>query len=326
MNKIKRKIVVVVGPTGSGKTSLAVKLAKGFNGEIVSADSRQVFRGLDLGTGKDLDDLKDVKYHLIDIRDPGEEFTLFDWLKEARKIINAIFERDKTPIVVGGTGLYVQALIQGFVLRQTQKSKLKNQNDISNVKDLTREELNKKTLEELQNMVNDLGVDTTNIDLENSRRLIRVIEKHQNQEAPTKKKPDFDAILIAPEWSREELFHRIDKRLDQRFDQEMLEETKALINDGVDPEWLITLGLDYKVMTKYLLSKKIPRQARDDSAKKLKSYDLQAGIAFKAMKEDLKIKEHQYAKRQLTWWKRFDLNWVNDYEDAKRLVGEFLNK
>ena len=113
-----RKIIAIVGPTASGKTGWGVEIAKKFDGEIISADSRQVYRGLNIGTNKDLSDYGDIKYHLIDIKNPGEEFTLFDWLKLAREAIEDIFSRGKTPIIVGGTGLYVQALVEGFELEK----------------------------------------------------------------------------------------------------------------------------------------------------------------------------------------------------------------
>ncbi len=303
MNKKQRKIVAVVGPTGSGKTGLAVLLAKEFDGEIVSADSRQVFRGLDLGTGKDLDDLKGVKYHMIDICDPEEEFTLFDWLDGARNTINEIFDRGKIPIVVGGTGLYVQALVEGFQIGKDTRDNNQTNSKSQNSK-FDRKDLNLLTLKDLQKIVQNLNIDVTNIDQKNPRRLIRAIEKFQNQENPTKIKPDFESILIAPKHTREKLYDRIDKRLDQRFEEGMLQETEDLIKNGVDSKWLITLGLDYKIMTKHLIEKS----------------------NFEDMVKDLKVKEHQYAKRQLTWWKRFDVKWIDDYKEVTRLVSKFLVK
>jgi len=301
MRNKKRKIVAVVGPTGSGKTGLAVLLAKEFDGEIVSADSRQVFRGLDLGTGKDLDDLKGVKYHMIDICDPEEEFTLFDWLDGARNTINEIFDRGKIPIVVGGTGLYVQALVEGFELDKDTRNKDTNKLKIQKY---CREDLNKKSLDELQNIAKKLQVANFKLDKNNPHRLIRAIEKFQNQENPTKIKPDFESILIAPKHTREKLYDRIDKRLDQRFEEGMLQETEDLIKNGVDSKWLVSLGLDYKIITKHLIEKS----------------------NFEDMVKDLKVKEHQYAKRQLTWWKRFDVKWIRDYKEATRLVSDFLVK
>ncbi len=123
-----KKIICVVGPTASGKTGLAVYLAKKFNGEIISADSRQVYRGLDIGTGKDLAEYDDIKYHLIDICKPEEDFNLFAWLELAQKTVKEILDRGKLPIIAGGTGLYVQAFIEGFILTQNVKRKTKNHN------------------------------------------------------------------------------------------------------------------------------------------------------------------------------------------------------
>jgi tRNA dimethylallyltransferase len=161
MKKNKRKLIAIVGPTASGKTGLAVFLASaigepasGWKGvEIVSADSRQVYRGLDIGTGKDLKEYGDIKYHLIDICEPEEKFTMFDWLERARVVIEDIFERGKLPIIVGGTGLYVQALAEGFSLQKIQNPKSKCQiNSKIQIPKYKREELDKMALAELQNI------------------------------------------------------------------------------------------------------------------------------------------------------------------------------
>ena len=204
--KKERKIICIIGPTASGKTGWGVSVARKFNGEIISADSRQVYRGLDIGTGKDLEDYSDVKYHLIDICEPGVYFTVFDWLERAREVIEDIFTRGKTPIIVGGTGLYVQALIEGFELKfESQKSKVKR---------YRREELESKSLEELQKIIFKLKIVNSKLDMNNPHRIIRAIEKVQSGEIANKKKPDFQALQIAIDLPRDVLYDRIDQRVE----------------------------------------------------------------------------------------------------------------
>jgi len=299
-NLMKRKLIVIVGPTASGKTSLGVFLAKKFNGEIVSADSRQVYRGLDLGTGKDLKDYDGIKYHLIDICNPEDKFTLFDWLKLAREAINDIYKRGKLPIIVGGTGLYIQALVEGFEIKNTAKA--------TNAKKYSRKCLNSKSIGELQNILADLAKEKLEkIDKNNPRRLIRAIEIAQEGDEPTKKKPNFEALQIGINLKREELYKKIDKRVDERFRQGMLEEVQGLVGSGINKKWLLSLGLEYKIIGNYVLS--------EDKDKN----------SFEKMKQELKYKIHQYARRQLIWFRRFpEIKWVQSKEEAEKLAREFL--
>jgi len=299
-NLMKRKLIVIVGPTASGKTSLGVFLAKKFNGEIVSADSRQVYRGLDLGTGKDLKDYDGIKYHLIDICNPEDKFTLFDWLKLAREAINDIYKRGKLPIIVGGTGLYVQALVEGFEIKNTAKA--------TNAKKYSRKCLNSKSIGELQNILADLAKEKLEkIDKNNPRRLIRAIEIAQEGDEPTKKKPNFEALQIGINLKREELYKKIDKRVDERFRQGMLEEVQGLVSGGINKKWLLSLGLEYKIIGNYVLS--------EDKDKN----------SFEKIKQELKYKIHQYARRQLIWFRRFpEIKWVQSKEEAEKLAREFL--
>lgn len=295
--KIKKRIVCVVGPTASGKTRLAVELAKKFDGEIISADSRQVYKKLDIGTGKDLNEYEDIKYHMIDIAEPEENITLFDWLEGARAKIDEIIEQGKLPIITGGTGLYVQALIEGFSQEKTKTS-------IDNKKTYSREELDNKTLSELKEIFLKNKIEDSNIDINNPRRLIRAIEKAQKGIISLKNKPDFEALQIGITLPRPVLYSKIDKRVDQRFGEGMLEEVRGLIQSGVDPKWLDRLGLEYRVISKYLTS-----NSKD----------------FAKMSQDLKWKIHAYARRQTTWFKRFEeIVWVKDSDEAKSVVKNFL--
>lgn len=307
-----KKLIAVVGPTASGKTSLGVFLAKKFGGEIISADSRQVYKRLDIGTGKDLCEYNGVKYHLIDICEPEEKFTLFDYLKRARKIIDDIFSRGKLPVIVGGTGLYLQALIEGFSLQKFQNpnSKIQIKSKIQNPK-YQRKELDKMPLFELQKIVSDYlpnkankASKAHNLDMNNPHRLIRAIEKAQEGVVPSKQKPDFEVLQIGINLLREELYQKIDQRVEEWFKDGIMEEIEGLINAGVDPKWLISLGLEYRIIGNYIINK---------------SND------FEGMKQELKYKIHQFAKRQLTWFRRFpEIKWIKNKKEAEILLKKYL--
>lgn len=297
---MKRRIIATVGPTASGKTSWGVSIAKKWGGEIISADSRQVYRGLNIGTSKDLKEYGDVKYHLIDIKNPGEEFTLFDWLKLARESIEDVSSRGKIPIVVGGTGLYVQSLIEGF---EVQKSKVKSQNCKSKVKIYSRQELESKTLKQLEKIFMKLKIDG-DVDLDNSYRIIRAIEKHQNGEIVTKRKPDFEVLQIGIDRPREELYSRIDQGVDEWFLEGFIEEIQSLLDTGVDPKWLEKIGLEYRILTEYIVKHQTD---------------------FENMKQKMKFAIHAYARRQLTWFRRFpEIIWCKDFQSAEEKIKKFL--
>ena len=328
----KNKIICVVGPTASGKTGLGVRIAKklsakgrlasGWNGaEIVSADSRQVYKGLDIGTGKDLDEYRGIKYHLIDICEPGEEFNLFDWLKLANVSIKDIHSRRKIPIIVGGTGLYIQALTQGFVL-ENDKNRISNAKQKSNdkyQKKYSRKQLEAKSLGELQKIYYSLPSTNYQLDKDNPHRLIRAIEKNHSGEKASKSKPKYDFLQIGIKWPKEELNKRIDDRAEDWFKNGLLKEILHLLKDGVEPEWLNKIGLDYKIVTNYLLEGQ-----KVKSREEIFEY---RGPGFQEMLAELKIKIHQYAKRQMTWFKRFpEINWVEgkEHKKAEKLINTFL--
>ena len=301
--KKQRKIIAIVGPTASGKTGWGVSVARKHNGEVISADSRQVYKKLDIGTGKDLEEYGEVPHHLIDICKPGDKFTMFDWLGNARKAVEDIFSRGKIPIIVGGTGLYVQSLVEGFEL--TQKSKVKSQNYNSKLKTYSRQELEKKSLKQLQKIFYKLPTTNYQLDKNNPYRLIRAIERAQGGETVSKNKPDFEALQIAVDLPREELYHRIDQRVDQRFEQGMLEEVKYLIASGVDKDWLLGLGLEYRIIGGFVLGK--------------------SNQSFSDMKQQLKYAIHAFARRQLTWFRRFpEIIWCKDLKSAEKEIGKFL--
>lgn len=340
-----KKLIAIVGPTASGKTGIGVKLAKKFDGEIISADSRQIYRRLDIGSGKDLKQYDNVVYHLIDVADPGERFTLFDWLYQARTLIEDIFSRGKLPIVVGGTGLYVSALVEGYRLKTPSSKSKVQKNSKFQIPNYSRRELEEMGLSQLQIVFAKLKIANCKIDEGNPRRLIRAIERAQGEEEMEKIKPGFESLVIGIDWPREELYQRIDQVADKRFAAGMLEETRELLlchprdpkggrqaetlgihksldsrlreNDkGVNKqmtEWLVSLGLDYRIMTQYLLENGIDAPA--------------SGQEFEKMVERFKYAEHAYARRQLIWWrKRKNIIWQSSFKQIEECVEQYLNR
>lgn len=354
MKEKKRKIVCIVGATASGKTALGVEIAKRFNGEIVSADSRQVFCRLDIGTGKEgkfaqgtdnlefkinnlkininsklkIENLKrqrrfieGVPQWLIDICLPEQDFSMFDWLELAKVVLDDIWSRGRTPIVVGGTGLYVQALVQGFTITNNVKPKTQNQ--------YSREELNSYDLEKLQSIANDLVASSyqlESVDINNPRRLIRLIEREQEGEQPTKVIPDFEYLLIGKDLPREELYQKIDKRVDEWFKEGFYEEVEGLLESGVSLEWLDKIGLEYRILANYITNKELNIKDKDhkyccNGSKEKQSHNMKE---FEEMKQEMKWKIHQYARRQLIWWRRFDVEWVKGKDEAYNLCAKLL--
>ena len=299
----KPKIIAVVGPTSSGKTSLAVKLAKTFDGEIVSADSRQVYKGMDIGTGKDLDEYvfakaqngknaEEIPYHLIDVCEPTEQFSLAEFQKQAYQAIDDIIDRGKLPILAGGTGLYAQAIIDGY--------------DLTDVKpdEKLRKKLEKKSLEKLQKMIKKQNIGLNNSDFNNKRRLIRIIEKNKNLKLKTKNSPKYDCLTLGLSFPKKELDKRIDNRLKYRIEKQgMIEEVKRLIRQGVSYERLDDFGLEYKYVAKHLKGE----------------------LTLDEMTKKLAIASHQFAKRQMTWFKRDKkINWIKNFNEAQKLTKSFL--
>ncbi len=289
------KIVCIVGPTACGKTKLGVTLANKFNGEIISADSRQVYIGMDIGTGKDLCEYGKTPYHLIDISHPKKQVTLADWQKLAIEKIKKLNDRNKIPFVVGGTGLYINSLVDGYIL------------DDEKINIPLRKKLNSTALPELQKMLKKIDSNTYNkIDINNSRRLIRAIEIAKNNSSISKprRKKIFESLIIGITYERNIINQRIDKRLKDRIDREgMIEEIANLKKSGLSWKRLEDFGLEYRYVAKYL--------------KKELSYD--------EMIAQLETATHQFAKRQMTWFnKRKDITWIKNEKEAKKLIKQFL--
>ena len=268
-------LLVVLGPTASGKTALGVAMAKHLRAEIISADSRQVFRGMDIGTGKDLHEYGDVPYHLIDLLDAGTEFSVFAFQQHAYQAVEAIRSRRCLPIVVGGTGLYLDALLKGYRLVPAPENPV------------LRAELADLDLEPLRQRLFDLRPEQHNrTDLDDRERLLRAIEVAEadrlagDQPAP----PNIKPLVFGIRWPRELLRQRIKTRLRQRLEQGMIAEVEALLAHGVSNAALEYYGLEYRFVTNYLQGK----LNRNDMEQKLYS-----AIC-------------KFAKRQETWFRRME--------------------
>lgn len=307
MKNVLPKIIVILGSTASGKTDLSLALAKKFNGEIVSADSRQVYKKMNIGTAKPAGEWNKKEYivggvphHLMDIVDPGKDFSLADYKNLATQAVKDILNKKKLPIVVGGTGLYIQTLIENLDIPKVEPSKQ------------LRKQLEKKTLPELVKMLEKIDpASAKKIDLKNPRRVLRALEvfilsgeSFFNQR--TKSKPMYQVLQIGIDWSREELFKRINARVDKQITEGLVEETKKLAGKY---KWNIPSmsGIGYKQIGFYLRG------------------EMSLAEAVEILKRDTR----HYAKRQMTWFKR-DKNivWIKntDLALAEKKIKEFLVK
>ncbi|MGN0772817.1 MAG: tRNA (adenosine(37)-N6)-dimethylallyltransferase MiaA [Candidatus Ventricola sp.] len=266
------KVVAVVGTNASGKSALGIELAKKYNAEIISADSRQVFRGLDLGSGKVTpEETQGVPHHLIDVREPNEFFSMADFQRLAYQAIDEIRGRGRLPMIVGGTGLYVDSVLDGYLLSDKEP-------------DLAyRAELEKLTTPQLYDMLLALKPDAQ-VEKNNRNRVMRMIERiHDGDDATPGKQARFESLRLGVSWPREVVNRRIDERLKRRLEQGMIEEVQRLMDEGATTEFLLGLGLEYKFITQYLIGEIPDKQA---------------------MLDKLAIAIKQFAKRQMTWFRR----------------------
>lgn len=293
------RLIAVVGTNASGKSGLGVMLAKAFNGEIVSADSRQVYRGLDLGSGKiTLDEMQGIPHHLIDVCEPGTFFTMADFQRMAYNAIDDVTARGKVPFLVGGTGLYVDAVCDGYVL--------------SNIApDLDyRRELEELPTERLFELLQQLEPDTQ-IDSQNRNRVMRRLEKlHDGDTAGDRRQPRYEVLKLGVTWDRLTLCRRIDERLERRVEEGMIEEVQGLLDIGVSADFLDRLGLEYRYISRYLLG---------------------TGGTLEEMLEELSRAIKRFAKRQMTWFRRDTaIHWLNMREEpeaeAEALIRSFLKQ
>ena len=283
-------MITILGPTASGKTSVAARLAEEIGGEVISADSRQVYRRMDIGTGKDLEDYGSVPYHLIDICEPGTKYNLFEYQQDFYDVYQQIRSRGVVPILCGGTGLYIEAVLKGYKLSPVpQNQALRDSLEGKPLDELT-EVLVKLKAQNGSNMHNTTDVDSC-------QRAIRAIEiETYNLQHPMPKRelPPVDSLIIGIDIDRELRREKITRRLKARLENGMVEEVKALLDEGIPAEDLIYYGLEYKFLTEYLT----------------------AQLTYDEMFQRLEIAIHQFAKRQMTWFRGmerrgFKINWIN---------------
>lgn len=283
-------LIVITGPTASGKTARAVALAREIDAEIISADSRQLYRGMDLGTGKDLEEYGEVPCHLIDICDAGYKYNLFEYLRDYQAVYDDIVSRGKRVILCGGTGLYVESVLKGIALPPVPQN------------DELRACLADKSLDELTDILKRYKTLRNNSDIDTAKRAIRAIEiatyYHDNPELKllTEPHPIENAVVIGVNIDRDKRRERITARLKARIEAGMIDEVRRLIDNGVDPEDLIYYGLEYKFVTKHVIGE----------------------LTLDEMFNQLEIAIHQFAKRQMTWFRGmerrgFHINWL-DYD------------
>ena len=282
-------LLTVIGPTASGKTGFAVTLAREFNAEIISGDSRQLYRGMDIGTGKDLVEYSvegtTVPYHLIDIVDAGYKYNVYEYQRDFVSVFKDISQKGKLPLLCGGTGLYIEAVLKGYKLVNVPKNTE------------LRIKLEPKTLTELEEILKTYKSLHNNTDTDTKRRAIRAIEiaeYYSVNNIDDTEYPDINPLIIGVSIDREQRRKKITARLKARLQEGMIEEVKSLLDKGISPEDLIYYGLEYKFITQYLIGE----------------------LTYDEMFESLEIAIHQFAKRQMTWFRGmerrgFNIHWID---------------
>ena len=303
-----KKMITILGPSACGKTSLAAALAADIHAEIISGDSRQVYRGMDIGTGKDLADYRvgdiSVPYHLIDIVEPGTKYNVYQYQRDFMRAYDDIVGRGVTPMLCGGSGLYLEAVLRGYRMAPVPENKP------------LRQSLEGKSLAELTEMLNDIKTrkglrmhNTTDVDT--AKRAIRAIEIELYQDEHPEETEDIqpvDSLVIGLHIEVEQRRERITRRLKARFDEGMADEIRRIIDSGVAPEELIYYGLEYKYVTEYVIGQ------RD----------------FEETFRLLEIAIHQFAKRQMTWFRGMErrgvkIHWIDSQLPMEEKINEIKN-
>ncbi len=297
-------LITILGPTASGKTTLATHLALQLNGEIISADSRQIYRGMDLGTGKDLCeytiDGKEIPYHLIDIHPAGYKYNLYEYQRDFLKAYDDITTRGTQPILCGGTGLYIEAVLGGYRLLEVP------------VNEPLRQSLEGKSLDELSHILdtypnyhshNQTDVDT----VKRAIRAIEIADYYASHESTETNYPTLNPIIIGVNIDRDLRREKITRRLKTRLNEGMLDEVQGLLNNGIHPDDLIYYGLEYKFLTQHLIGE----------------------LTFDEMFKGLETAIHQFAKRQMTWFRGMErrgytINWINADQTIEQKVNQAL--
>ncbi len=316
-----RKLIVILGPTASGKTALSIKLAKKFKGEVVSADSRQVYKGMDIGTGKvTKKEMSGIPHYLLNVASPKRKFTVAQYQRLFQKAINKIHKKGKVPFLVGGTGFYIQSVVDGIIIPEVKPDwKL-------------RKKLEKKPVSELYEMLSKLDpIRASAIDKNNPRRIIRALEIVLKSKRPvgplSSKRANFKALdngfpneerktfkvleqserflFLGVKRDKNELKKLIEKRLLKRLTAGMVEEVKKLRKSGLSWKRLEEFGLEYRYIAQYLQKK----------------------ISYQEMVEKIQKESEKFAKRQMTWFKRDKrIKWIKNHKEAKKIVNNFLEK
>ena len=270
------ELITIIGPTASGKTAFAAALAARLDTEIISGDSRQVYRSMDIGTGKDLADYvvdgKQIPYHLIDICNPGDKYNVFEYQHDFHKAFEEIRKKGKLPILCGGTGMYIESVLRGFKLLDVPQNPA------------LRESLKGKSLAELEQILASYKVLHNKTDVDSAQRAIRAIEIEEfyKTEAPDKREYEpINSLISGVDIDRELRREKISRRLRARLDEGMVDEVRAILATGVKPEDLIYYGLEYKFLTLYIIGQ----------------------LTYDEMVSQLEIAIHQFAKRQMTWFR-----------------------
>lgn len=284
-------MLTILGPTASGKTAFAVQLAKELEAEIISADSRQIYRRMDIGTGKDLSDYqiegKNIPYHLIDIADAGYKYNLFEYQRDFKNVYEDLRRRSVFPILCGGTGLYLESVLKGYKMMPVPQN------------EALRESLSGKTLEELTQILSTYKTLHNTTDVDTAKRAIRAIEIQEYYKTHPQEFvefPEINSLIVGVDISRELRRERISQRLRARLDEGMVQEVRDILASGVSPEDMIYYGLEYKYLTLYIIGE----------------------MSYESMVSELEIAIHQFAKRQMTWFRGmerrgFKIHWI-DYE------------
>ena len=300
---MKYDLITILGPTASGKTPLAASLADRLGTEIISGDSRQVYRRMDLGTGKDFVDYtvegRQVPYHLIDIVEPGYKYNVFEYQRDFLKAYEEITAKNKLPILCGGTGMYIESVLKGYRLLPVPENPE------------LRASLEGKTLEELTSILAGYKKLHNSTDVDTAKRAIRAIEieEYYKQQPPEYREfPSLKSLIIGVDIDRELRREKITRRLKQRLDEGMVEEVRGLLAEGIDPENLIYYGLEYKFLTQYAIGE----------------------LTFEEMFHQLETAIHQFAKRQMTWFRGmerrgFTIHWLDATLPMEEKIEQITN-